>query len=108
MFVRALMGMGKVPYYHKMQYSTVLTKIDIEAKIIEQIKAFSKGDKTQLKKDSKFDELKMDSLDIVELVCEIEDSFGIDLTNEEAEKVLSVPSAVDVFHSFLVKNNKAK
>ncbi len=41
------------------------------------------------------DDLNADSLDIVELVMELEDAFGIEIPDEDAEKLRSVRDAID-------------
>jgi acyl carrier protein len=41
------------------------------------------------------DDLGADSLDTVELVMALEEEFGIEIPDEEAEKILTVQQAVD-------------
>lgn len=41
------------------------------------------------------DDLGADSLDTVELVMELEEKFGIDIPDEDAEKIRTVKDAVD-------------
>lgn len=41
------------------------------------------------------DDLNADSLDIVELVMELEDAFGLEIPDEDAEKLKTVQNAVD-------------
>tara|TARA_B110000263_G_C15292886_1_gene504187 strand:- start:758 stop:994 length:237 start_codon:yes stop_codon:yes gene_type:complete len=47
------------------------------------------------------DDLGADSLDTVELIMEFEDEFGIEIPDEDAEKILSVNQAVEY-----IDNNK--
>ena len=42
-----------------------------------------------------FDDLGADSLDIVELVMALEDSFGVSIPDEEAESIKTVGDAVE-------------
>lgn len=45
--------------------------------------------------DSSFEDLGADSLDIVELIMAIEDEFGIQVSDEEAEKAKTVGDVVN-------------
>jgi len=41
------------------------------------------------------DDLEADSLDVVELVMELEDEFDLEIADEEAEKIVTVGDAVE-------------
>ncbi|MFB0917514.1 MAG: acyl carrier protein [Clostridiaceae bacterium] len=49
----------------------------------------------EIKMDSSFEDLGADSLDIVELIMAIEDEFGIQVSDEEAEKAKTVGDVVN-------------
>ena len=52
--------------------------------------------KDEVTRESSFvNDLKADSLDIVELVMEFEDEFEITIPDEEAEKIQTVGEAID-------------
>jgi len=49
-----------------------------------------------IKAESKFvDDLGADSLDLVELIMSFEDKFGIEISDEDAEKIVTVKNALD-------------
>jgi len=53
-------------------------------------------DAGQIGEDTRFKEdLEADSLDLVELIMELEEQFGMEIPDEEAEKITTVDEAVD-------------
>lgn len=53
-------------------------------------------DVEEIQSDSSFvDDLGADSLDTVELIMEFEEEFGIEIPDEDAEKITTVGTAVD-------------
>ena len=54
-------------------------------------------------KASFIDDLGADSLDLVELVMAFEEEFGIEIPDEEAEKITRVKEAVDYIESHAKK-----
>ena len=61
-----------------------------EAKIFHVLKSAAKFKAKKLIRTATFEELGFDSLDGVELVVAMEEHFGFDITNEEAEKITDV------------------
>ncbi|MDD5658440.1 MAG: acyl carrier protein [Actinomycetota bacterium] len=56
-----------------------------------------------IKPESKFvDDLGADSLDLVELIMSLEDKFQIEISDTDAEKILTVQDALD----YILKNSK--
>ena len=41
------------------------------------------------------DDLNADSLDLVEMIMSLEEEFGVEIPDEDAEKILSVQDAID-------------
>ena len=53
-------------------------------------------DEDEVKPEASFvDDLNADSLDLVELIMELEDQFGIKISDEDAERIRTVQDAVD-------------
>jgi len=53
-----------------------------------------------IKPESKFvDDLGADSLDLVELIMAFEDKFGIEISDEDAEKMVTVKDVLDYISS---------
>ncbi len=72
------------------------------SKVVEIVVDKLGVDESKVTKEAKFiDDLGADSLDTVELIMEFEDEFGLEIPDEDAEKILSVSQAVDY-----IENNK--
>lgn len=57
-------------------------------------------EETQVTMEASFaEDLDADSLDVVELVMELEDEFDIEIADEEAEKINTVGDAVNYINS---------
>ena len=75
----------------------------VEGKVFEVLKGAAKCKHEKLARTATFEELGFDSLDGVELVLAMEENFGFDITNNEAEKITSVMDAIQVFHENVLK-----
>ena len=71
---------------------------EVEAKVFQVLKSAAKCDQSKLARSATFEELGFDSLDSVELVVAMEEYFGFDIPNEEAEKIATVEAAVNTFY----------
>jgi acyl carrier protein len=64
--------------------------------IVEQLGV----DEEEVKPEASFvDDLGADSLDVVELVMALEEEFGIEISDEDAEKLTTVQKAVEYIDS---------
>lgn len=75
----------------------------VEGKVFEVLKSAAKCNHEKLSRTASFEDLGFDSLDSVELVLAMEEHFGFDITNNEAEKITSVMDAIQVFHTNVLK-----
>jgi acyl carrier protein len=67
----------------------------VEEKVIGIVSEQLNVPKEDIKSESKFvDDLKADSLDVVELVMEFEDEFEVTIPDEDYEKIRTVGDAV--------------
>ncbi|MFZ2256718.1 MAG: acyl carrier protein [Clostridiaceae bacterium] len=55
----------------------------------------------EIKMESTFEDLGADSLDIVELIMAIEEEYDIQISDEEAEKALSVGDVVNYINTLV-------
>jgi acyl carrier protein len=75
----------------------------VEGKVFEVLKSAAKCKHDKLARTATFEDLGFDSLDGVELVLAMEEHFGFEITNAEAEKITSVMDAIQIFHSHVLK-----
>ncbi len=73
-----------------------MTVQEIEDKVISIVSEQMGINKAEITREVSFiNDLNADSLDIVELVMELEDSFEMQIPDEEAEKIKTVGQAID-------------
>ena len=64
--------------------------------LVEQLGA----DESQITEEASFqDDLDADSLDLVELIMELEDQFGVKISDEDAQGIQTVGQAVDYINT---------
>ena len=70
----------------------------VEARVIETLASFG-PDAEDISRESTFEELDIDSLDLVELAQVVEDEYGVVLKGEDMKELKSVGDAVDLIVS---------
>ncbi|XP_073836266.1 NADH dehydrogenase (ubiquinone) acyl carrier protein isoform X2 [Musca autumnalis] len=70
-------------------YSSKLTMEDIKDRVLKVVASYDKVTKDQLRVESHFiNDLGLDSLDHVEVIMAMEDEFGFEIPDSDAEKLL--------------------
>ena len=75
--------------------ATAVTDQEVENTLYEAM-AETGADRSQLSRDASFEELDVDSLDLVELAQVVEDEFGVELGADDVKDLKTVGDAVDV------------
>jgi acyl carrier protein len=69
---------------------------EIEGRVRKVIEEQLMVDASEITEEATFtDDLGADSLDVVEMIMELEDEFGIEVSDEEAEKLTTVGKAIE-------------
>ncbi len=79
------------------------SKDDSSQKVIDIISDKLNMPKENIKIEASFQDLGADSLDIVEMIMSFEETFGIEIKDEDAEKIKTVQDAVDHIHEARTK-----
>jgi acyl carrier protein len=74
---------------------STVTNQQIEARVIEALASFG-PDPSQITRSATFEELDIDSLDLVELAQIVEDEYGVVLKGEDMKELGTVGDAIDL------------
>jgi acyl carrier protein len=72
-----------------------VTTQQVETRVIEALASFG-PDPSQITREATFEELDIDSLDLVELAQIVEDEYGVILKGEDMKELKTVGDAVDL------------
>jgi acyl carrier protein len=75
-----------------------VTSEQVEARVQEVLASFG-PDADEITRDSTFEELDIDSLDLVELAQVVEDDYGVVLKGEDMKELKTVGDSVDLIVS---------
>ena len=76
--------------------------MSVEQRVVEIVCEHLAVQKDQVNRNTKFiEDIGADSLDIVELVMELEEEFDIQIPDDQAEKIKTVGEAVDYIEAAL-------
>jgi len=74
--------------------ATQVTQEQVEARVIEAIESF--GPEGEVTRDATFEELDVDSLDLVELAQIAEEEYGVELKADDMKDLKTVGDAIDL------------
>lgn len=73
-----------------------MTEQEIESKVIDIVAEKLSADRSKISRETSFiEDLNADSLDLVEVVMELEDEFETSIPDEDADKIKTVGQAID-------------
>ena len=74
-------------------------KVDTRNRIISLVSTKVSTSEEIVRTADSFETLGLDSLDIIEIVMELEEQFGIEIDDEDAEKLSSIDEVAEYVHS---------
>ena len=75
--------------------STTVSREKIEERVFKALEEFG-AEPDKISRDAEFEQLDVDSLDLVELAQIVEDDYGVQLKGEDMENLKTVGEAVDL------------
>jgi len=76
--------------------AAAVTEENVEKTVLDALPQFVDVDPSEITRDSKFEDLDVDSLDLAELSQIIEDEFGVQLKGDDVGKIKTVGDAIDL------------
>ena len=84
-----------------------MTRKELNTSIKKIIKPYSQNQQAikNISEGTDFiNDLKINSANLVDIILDVEDEFGIEIDNESMEKMLSVKSAIDIIETKLAES----
>ena len=80
-----------------------MDKQDTRSKVIAIVEQKLNQDKDTIEQAHSFQDLGADSLDMVEIIMELEEQFDIEINDEDAEKLTNLNEVVEYIHKLRSK-----
>jgi acyl carrier protein len=75
--------------------SATVTAQQVETRVLEALVTFG-ADPAVVSRDATWEQLEVDSLDLVELAQVVEDEYGVEITSQDMQHLLTVGHVVDM------------
>ncbi|KAL5104800.1 Acyl carrier protein mitochondrial [Taenia crassiceps] len=86
---------------------TILNRAEFEERVLNVCKAYDRINAEKLNLDSHFiNDLGLDSLDHIEVIMEIENEFGLEIPDFEAEKLMTPAQIVEMLYQKKLRKTK--
>ena len=79
------------------------SKDDTQAKVVQIIADKLSMPQINIKPEITFKDLGADSLDIVELIMNFEETFGLEIKDEDAQNIKTINDAIELIHAARTK-----
>ncbi len=85
---------------------SIPSKEEIQAKVISIVAEHLARDPSEMTRETSYqNDLNADSLDIVEVVMDLEEAYDMNVPDEDAQKIDTIGATVDYIHEQLSKKN---
>ena len=76
--------------------AAAVTEENVEKTVLDALPQFVDVDPSEISRDSKFEDLDVDSLDLAELSQIVEDEYGVKFNSSDVEQLKTVGNAIDL------------